>query len=456
MRKFYSLVITGLLLISLTADSSGQQLPAVTNNKELSDFSVSSKALFNQGRQQAFLSANTHGWAVRRKTKKGGVVALQGVNKKGFPVYFATDDNIISAATVNTTTVWPGGSLGLNLSGSSAVLVNKLAIWDGGAVYRQHQEFAGKTITIKDTSGIIDHATHVGGTLLAKGVYPPAKGMAFNATSLLSYDFNNDVGEMSAAAPGLLLSNHSYGEMGGWVFDDGQNRWEWYGIPGDTVDYTFGFYSDHAQAFDKIAYNAPYYLIVEAAGNARGSTGPAVGQDYYGYKSASDPTWVDKGPRPDSISSNSSYDCISSTANAKNIITVGAVNPLPYGPVNAQSITTTYFSSWGPTDDGRVKPDLVADGLNVLSTGSSSPTSYITLTGTSQAAPSITGSLYLLQEYYAQKHPGIFMRSATLKGLACHTAFDAGNPGPDYIYRMGLAGHEKSRAGYYGIMARKA
>ncbi|HTD40007.1 MAG TPA: S8 family serine peptidase, partial [Mucilaginibacter sp.] len=235
-----------------------------------------------------------------------------------------------------------------------------------------------------------------------------------------------------------LLSNHSYGELGGWVFDDGFNRWEWYGLPGDTVDYTFGFYGDHTQAFDQVAYKAPYYLIVEAAGNARSSTGPPVGQDYYGYKSASDPTWVDKGPRPDSISSNNSYDCISSTANAKNILTVGAVNPLPYGPANSQSITTAYFSSWGPTDDGRVKPDIVGNGLNVLSTGSSSTTSYITLSGTSQAAPNITGSLYLLQEYYAQKYPGTFMRAATLKGLACHTAFDAGNVGPDYIYGWGL------------------
>ena len=294
---------------------------------------------------------------------------------------------------------------------------NRLAIWDGGAVYRFHQEFSGKTITIKDTSSIIDHATHVAGTMLAKGVYPPAKGMAFNATTLLSYDFDNDVAEMSAAAPGLLLSNHSYGELGGWVFDDGFNRWEWYGLPGDTVDYTFGFYGDHTQAFDQVAYNAPYYLIVEAAGNARGSTGPAVGQDYYGYKSASDPTWVDKGPRPASISSNNSYDCISSTANAKNILTVGAVNPLPYGPANSQSITTAYFSSWGPTDDGRVKPDIVGNGLNVLSTGSGSTTSYITLSGTSQAAPNITGSLYLVAGVLCRKISRYFYAGSHAEGF---------------------------------------
>jgi len=404
----------------------------------LDAISVKANSLFIKNQQQAVALAKSKGWVLSRRTKKGGIQVLQGINRRGFPIYFTTDDNVISAATTSTNTVQPGGSLGLNLSGSSSFLNNKLAVWDGGAVYRFHQEFSGKTITIADTSSIIDHATHVAGTMLAKGVYPPVKGMAFNASTLLSYDFNNDIAEMSAAAQGLLLSNHSYGELGGWVFDDGFNRWEWYGIPGDTVDYTFGFYGDHTQAFDQIAYNAPYYLIVEAAGNAHGSTGPAVGEDYYGYKSASDQTFVDKGPRPDSISSNNGYDCISSTANAKNILTVGAVNPLPYGPANSQSITTAYFSSWGPTDDGRVKPDIVGNGLNVLSTGSTSTTSYITLSGTSQATPNITGSLYLLQEYYAQKNSGAFMKAATLKGLACHTAFDAGNVGPDYIYGWGL------------------
>lgn len=438
MRKLYSLLLIGLLTTLAGTAFCQQPLVPAEKKRELDALSAKAGPAFIKGQQQAIALAKSHNWVIRRKTRKGGIQVLQGISKRGFPIYFTTDDNVISAATTGTNTVQPGGSLGLNLSGSSAFLNNKIAIWDGGAVYRFHQEFSGKTITNADTSSVIDHATHVAGTMMAKGVYPPVKGMAFNASTLLSYDFNNDVAEMSKAAPNLLLSNHSYGELGGWVFDDGFNRWEWYGIPGDTVDYTFGFYGDHTQAFDQVAYNAPYYLIVEAAGNAHGSTGPAVGQDYYGYKSASDQTFVDKGPRPDSISSNNGYDCISSTANAKNILTVGAVNPLPYGPANAQSITTAYFSSWGPTDDGRVKPDLVGNGLNVLSTGASSPTSYITLSGTSQSAPNITGSLYLLQEYYAQKNPGTFMRAATLKGLACHTAFDAGNAGPDYIFGWGL------------------
>jgi hypothetical protein len=353
-------------------------------------------------------------------------------------VYLITHNNVTSAATTRTNTVQPGGSLGLNLSGSSTFLNNKLAIWDGGTVYAAHQEFTGKTISLKDSGSVIEHSTHVAGTMIAKGIYPPVKGMAFNANTLQSYDFDNDITEISAAAANLLLSNHSYGDEAGWNYNDGAAHWEWFGLPGDTVDYNFGYYDTRAQSFDKIAYSAPYYLIVESAGNARASTGPAVGEDYYGYRSKTDQTFVDKGPRPANISSNDAYDVISTTGNSKNILTVGAVNPLPYGPTSSKDVSIAYFSSWGPTDDGRVKPDILGMGVNVVSTGIGSTTSYATESGTSMAAPNITGSLYLLQEYYAQKNNGSFMRSATLKGLACHTAFDGGNTGPDYVYGWGL------------------
>ncbi len=444
MNKRYVIAIATVILLIFNVEAFAQQVAPFSNKKELEAIATKANVLYLKSNKDAIVLAKRNGWFVTRKTKKGAVITLQGVNKNGFPIYLTTDNNIISAATTGTNVVQPGGVLGLNLSGSSTFLNNKLAIWDGGAVLTQHQEFAGKAITVKDNGSIIDHATHVAGTMLAKGVYPPAKGMAFGATTLTSYDYNNDIAEMSTAASNLLLSNHSYGDIAGWSYDDANSRWEWYGLPGDNVDYTFGFYGTRTQAWDMIAYNAPYYLIVEAAGNSRGSTGPAVGQDYYGYRSRTDQTWVDKGPRPPNISNNNSYDCISSTANAKNILTVGAINALPYGPTDPQSITITYFSSWGPTDDGRVKPDIVGNGLNVLSTGGSNPTSYINLSGTSQATPNITGSLYLLQEYYAQKHTGTFMRAATLKGLACHTAIDAGNVGPDYIYGWGLLDMKKA------------
>jgi len=438
MNRRYTVICTFLLSL-FAGQSFGQQL--LTNDiqkTKLSDLSTLANSNYLTNYARALTLAKTHNWPLSRKIN-GKVVALQGVNALGLPVYLITHNNTDAAATTGTTQVQPGGSTGLNLSGSSTFLNNKLAIWDGGWVYSAHQEFAGKTITLKDaSSSVIDHATHVAGTMLAKGVYAPAKGMAFNATTLQSYDFNNDVAEMSAAASGLLLSNHSYGDVAGWNYNDVDARWEWSGLPGDTVDYNFGFYNSRVQSWDQIAYSAPYYLIVESAGNNRSSNGPAVGADYYGYASRTNQNFVDKGPRPATISNNGGYDIISTTGTAKNILTIGAVNPLPFGPANSQSIVTTYFSSWGPTDDGRIKPDLVADGLNVLSSSSDGVAAYSAESGTSFSAPNVTGSLYLLQEYYAQKNAGAFMKAATLKGLACHTAFDAGNVGPDYIYGWGL------------------
>lgn len=446
LKPLLSCFIAFFLSLLIAGSVFGQQLlVSETKHAELQALSAQLRTVYNAGKQSAQALAKQHGWSMFRTTKNGTVISLQGVNSLGFPIYLKTDNNTTAAATTGTNTVQPGGILGLNLSGSSTFLNGKIAIWDGGSVLTTHQEFAGKTITLKSpTYPNIEHATHVAGTMIAKGVYAPAKGMSFGAQTLLSYEFDNDVADMTAASSGLLVSNHSYGEVSGWNFNSDQNRWEWYGLPGDTEDYTFGYYDSRAQSFDKIAYNAPYYLIVQAAGNARGETGPAVGADYWGYRSRTDQTIVDKGARPAGISNNDGYDVIPSSALAKNILTVGAVNPLPFGPVSRTDVTSAYFSSWGPTDDGRIKPDISGDGVNVLSSSNAGPTAYVTLSGTSMATPNISGSLYLLQEYYAQKNSGAFMRSATLKGLVCHTAFDAGNVGPDYIYGWGLLNMQKA------------
>jgi hypothetical protein len=440
MKRLYSLVLFSILLAFFAPAAKAQQLPVnVNQSRQLATIAARADTEYRNNRAALIALAQKNGWTVNRVSPNGQVVALQGVNSAGFPIYAKTVSNIISAATTRTNAVQPGGALGLNLTGSSAGLANKLAIWDGAGVYPAHQEFTGKSIVSKDgVINYIDHSTHVAGTMIAAGTYTPAKGMAYGATSLLSYDFSNDVAEMASAAAGLLISNHSYDHGGGWYYNDAQTRWEWEGLPGDTVDYEFGYYDALAQKYDQVAYNAPKYLMVFASGNHRGETGPAVGATYYGYTSKTNSTIVSKGPRPANISSNAGYDVIDASNTAKNILTVGAVNPLPFGPSSGSDVSSPYFSSYGPTDDGRVKPDICGNGVNVLSCGSSAADAYLYLSGTSMAAPNVSGSLYLLQEYYAQKNSGNFMRSATLKGLVCNTALDAGNLGPDYIYGWGL------------------
>jgi hypothetical protein len=383
------------------------------------------------------------GWPLTIKNKKGRLAYLKGVNSTGQPVYITTTDNIISAATIRTSTLWAGGSTGLNLSGSSGNMAGRLAVWDEGKVRATHVEFSGRVTQADGASGLSDHSTHVAGTLVAAGVNPVAKGMSYGA-QLLAYDFDNDESEMySAAQNGLLVSNHSYAVIAGWYYNSSLSRWEFWGRANDTSDYKFGYYDADARVWDSIAYYAPNYLIAKAAGNSRSENGPAVGQDYWRYNSNN--VMSDAGNRPAGISSNNGYGIIATYGNSKNILTIGAIGPIAAGYSQPSDAVMTNFSSWGPTGDGRIKPDLVADGLNILSSISTSDNAYDVFSGTSMATPASAGSAFLLQEYYSRLHAGAFMRSATLKGLLIHTADEAGAyPGPDYQFGWGVINMQKA------------
>ena len=378
------------------------------------------------------------GWPLTLRNKKGRLAYLRGIDSRGLPYYVTTADNIISAATIQTNTLWAGGSTGLNLSGSSANMKGKIAVWDEGLVRPTHVELVGRVTQVDGATTLSDHSTHVSGTMIAAGVNPLAKGMSYGAQLLNCYDFNNDESEMAkAAANGLLVSNHSYADIAGWYFDDSQNRWEFWGAPGDTIDNKFGLYDQDAQIWDSIAYNAPLYLIAKAGGNNRGETGPAVGQPYWRMNSSG--TFINAGNRPAGISDNSGFNTIATYGIAKNILTLGAVNPIPGGYTKPSDVVLADFSSLGPSGDGRIKPDVVADGVNVLSSISTADNAYDIYSGTSMATPATAGSSFLLQEYYQKLHGGTFMRSATLKGLLIHTTDEAGNaPGPDYSFGWGL------------------
>ncbi|MBM3889691.1 MAG: hypothetical protein FJ388_11270, partial [Verrucomicrobia bacterium] len=97
---------------------------------------------------------------------------------------------------------------------------------------------------------------------------------------------------------------------------------------------------------------------------------------------------------------------------------------------------------WGPTDDGRIKPDIVANGVSLYSSLGTSDTSYGTMSGTSMSSPNAVGTAILLVDYYGYRLPGQAMRASTLKGLIIHTADDLGTAGPDYSYGWGLMNAE--------------
>ncbi|HRI78583.1 MAG TPA: S8 family serine peptidase [Cyclobacteriaceae bacterium] len=348
--------------------------------------------------------------------KKNHVVYLMtDVSESGMPIYIKTN-NADEAVTLNVPQLRTGGSLGINILGTGM----KIGTWDGGRVRNDHVELVGRVTFGDAASTFEDHATHTSGTMIASGVNPSAKGMAPAAT-LLAYDFINDVSEMTTQAKpdqtSLILSNHSYGTVCGWQYDG--TAWTWHGDAAisATEDYKFGYYDTQAQQWDGIAFSAPYYLIVKAAGNDRSDTGD-------GSKPRDGGTF--------------GFDCIPTYGTAKNSLTVGAVQNLTSYQLPSDVLMTN-FSSWGPTDDGRIKPDIVAPGLQVFSTTAGSTTEYQKFDGTSMATPAVTGTLALLQQLYKSLNSGNYMKSATLKALAIHSAREAGlNPGPDYSYGWGL------------------
>jgi len=123
---------------------------------------------------------------------------------------------------------------------------------------------------------------------------------------------------------------------------------------------------------------------------------------------------------------------------AKNILVVGAVEDVSGGYSGPGSVPMSSFSSWGPTDDGRIKPDISGNGVGLYSTMNDSDTAYDSLSGTSMSTPNVAGSLGVLIQHWRDTHAGD-MRSATLKGIVIHTADEAGgDDGPDYEFGWGL------------------
>lgn len=106
---------------------------------------------------------------------------------------------------------------------------------------------------------------------------------------------------------------------------------------------------------------------------------------------------------------------ITDPGNAEAVITVGATHrrdPHTYG--------ISYFSSRGPTGDGRLKPDLVAPGERIESTLPNDETGI--LDGTSQAAPHVSAAAAMLMARY----PELNRDPQRIKQILCDSATDLG------------------------------
>ena len=389
------------------------------------------------------------------------VVALPGPNEMQLVVAAnSVDDlrykvahNVDAADTTNAEDLHPGGSLGLDLTGSGYTV----GIWDGGAVLDTHQEFGGR-VTVIDGSTPDDHATHVAGTIGAAGVDASAEGMASGAT-IRSYDWTDDYAEMATDAGLIDVSNHSYGLVSGWTIRPEPSTATglidvWFGDYSISAveDAKFGQYSDGAAQLDQALYDNPNLLSVWSAGNDRGDeyldiSGSDVFMTFFSVDPGSIQGWDGPGmyivsdteftPPPGDGNAGTGYDTVSADQTAKNCLTVGAVDDVTEDPYVSTNITMSSFSAWGPTDDGRIKPDVVGNGIDLYSTLASASDAYGVSSGTSMASPNVAGSSVLLVEHF-ENAMGYTPRSATTKGLIIHTAADAGTIGPDYVYGWGL------------------
>lgn len=400
------------------------------------------QAMDEELRELLHVKAAALGLPLRIEMEDGTVQELMGF-EDGRPIYFTTH-NVKSAITTGVHWLQEPP---YSLDGAGGVI----GVWDSGLVRVSHREFEGRVQNI-DSGEFINHATHVAGTLAAAGISSSVRGMA-PRVRLDAYDWHGDKSEMTsrgAAYPGepgsIYLSNHSYGGVAGWNRTSDSNTtvdWQWFGsgTSADAVDLRFGRYTSIARDSDALARSLPYYLMFRSAGNDRSHNPLAASK-------------VDLAPgNPRSVIADydpaihpagdgqylGGYNTVSFDGIAKNVVTVGAVNDaVKGGNRDLSNATMTAFSSWGPTNDGRIKPDLVANGDRLTSAGSSSNFASSTLSGTSMSAPNATGSAMLLVQKFDRLFPGHAMRASTLKGLLIHTADDLGEPGPDYQFGWGL------------------
>lgn len=434
-----------LLNLNLLAQTDAQRLviKSKTNIAALQQLSIDFGSFASQRRAIAVQWATQYGFPVDGITPDGVEFFIIDYDSINGPLYIGTN-NLNASKTISTAKVLTGGTSGLNLSGSGIVLSQ----FDAARVCDFHPEIIGRAFQgIHETpvAAVSFHSTHVAGTMIATGVNPSSKGMAPLATVNYYHMASYDDALALEAADGTLLSNHSWGAINqGWAISG--TDWYWASNPAYIEYEGFGLYTAFTKILDDIANNAPYHLQVRAAGNNNAFGPPAGTVHFHNILS----TWVGGFTDFHQVNGGAGgFETTDQYGSAKNVLTVGLAGDIPSGYAAPSDVVLLARSNRGPTDDGRIKPDVVANG-EVLISSSHSPSSctllgYNALTGTSMSCATVTGSSALLQEHYSSTHAGSFMLASTLKALIIETADESGaNNGPDYHHGWGLMNTEKA------------
>lgn len=279
----------------------------------------------------------------------------------------------LSHATVLNSAVADGGK-GLNGEGITA------GIGDNADI-QFHIDFKDRLINraVSDQQG---HGTHTSGILGGAGIVNELYRGYLPKATILSQSFTGIWLQASVYVRdyNMVVTNNSYGAAVGCDFN--------------------GLYTPASAMLDQQAFDMPHLQHVFAVGNSGTTTCAPYPQ---GFRTV-----------------------LGAYQTAKNVLTVGATDL--DGLIAVQS-------SSGPVRDGRLKPEITAQGISVFSTWPGN--TYRSTGGTSMSSPAVAGGLGLLYQRYRQLHNNADPQSALMKALICNGAADKGNAGPDFKYGFG-------------------
>jgi photosystem II stability/assembly factor-like uncharacterized protein len=327
------------------------------------------------------------------------------------------------------------------------------AVFDEGLVKKDHREFldpgpASRVIIPKPAGNPDPHSTGVASVLAAWGSDPDALGMA-RLLGLYSYTWTDDLAALRDVAKQarvssdvdkrVRVSNHSYTRPAGWKYLKGYG-WVWYGYPSvdSKRDAQFGKYTKDNAELDRILFENRHLLTFVASGNALSKKykppNPTPLHWERAHPSAEFKQTAEARDPNDSMWGG--CDTIAGLGLSKNAICVGAATATDdtNDPIQVAS-----FSSWGPADDWRIKPDLIGVGESVHVASCPPQRDYEDEPGSSFASPAVAGVGALLVEFSKKRSPtGAWPTSAEIKAVMIHTARDAMRPGPDPETGWGL------------------